>query len=323
MTESPSLIAPGIRLQGDLEGDGDLVVAGEVDGNIRIGGELLVTVGALVRADVVAARVRVEGTLQGRVRATRQVSVGPRGRLEAEVHGVLLVDEGGVFRGRLHGEIGPLDPPSATALLAATSGGAKAGRSTARRLAVPTPPVGEIVEGIPPEAPTTSHHKSITKEEIAVVQAEIASGRQRATVIETSPPPRRAETQPMAREPEPLQLKPSHTMLKAAAMVQPPIVPANPPPAAPKTKRSSTLPSVSTAARLRSAEARVTEPGARAPKAASEPSPSIRAPGPSPSNPSPRATSPSLARVPKVPPAQEVELDDPWFDSADNPRFDD
>jgi cytoskeletal protein CcmA (bactofilin family) len=99
---SASTVLPaGARIVGDLMGDGDVEVHGRLKGSIHIAGELHVTKDAVVRADVVAAAVRVDGHLEGRVRAFRQVAVGPEGTLIGDVQGVLAVEEGGLFRGHV------------------------------------------------------------------------------------------------------------------------------------------------------------------------------------------------------------------------------
>ena len=95
------MIAEGVRFIGDIAGDGNVEVHGRLQGAVHIGGELRVGPKGIVKADVVAARVRVDGRLDGRVRATQQVVIGTHGCLVGEVQGLLAVEEGGVFRGQV------------------------------------------------------------------------------------------------------------------------------------------------------------------------------------------------------------------------------
>lgn len=72
------------RFVGDVESEGDLVVAGRgvVEGELRVG------------------RLVVAGTVRGRVVASRRVEVGPGGRLLAEVETpCLVVADGAVLEG--------------------------------------------------------------------------------------------------------------------------------------------------------------------------------------------------------------------------------
>lgn len=96
-----SIIGPGLRVDGHLVGDGDVEIHGHLEGSVHIGGELRVLEGGIVRADVLASRVIVEGQLHGTVRATHEVRVAPTGALHGRVEGPLHVEDGGVYRGRM------------------------------------------------------------------------------------------------------------------------------------------------------------------------------------------------------------------------------
>ena len=86
---------------GDIAGDGNLDILGRLEGAVHIGGTLTVGPDALVLADIVAATVRIDGRVEGRVRVAGEVTIGARGCLVGEVEGLLEVEEGGVFQGRL------------------------------------------------------------------------------------------------------------------------------------------------------------------------------------------------------------------------------
>jgi len=101
MVDRLSTIGAGLRVDGHLVGDGDLEVHGHFEGSIHIGGSLHVALGAVVRADVLAARIEVAGQLIGPVRATREIRVLSSGELQGAIQGQLLVDDGGVYRGHM------------------------------------------------------------------------------------------------------------------------------------------------------------------------------------------------------------------------------
>lgn len=127
MVERLSTLGAGLRVDGHLVGDGSIEIRGHFEGSIHIGGELHVAQGAVVRADVLASRVLVLGTLVGSVRATREVRVGSTGELQGKVEGHLLVDDGGVYRG--HMTPGPARP-----------------QKTVNTLRRPVPPLKPVVE---------------------------------------------------------------------------------------------------------------------------------------------------------------------------------
>jgi len=101
MSDQDSQVCAGQRVLGDIAGDGNLVILGRLEGAIHIGGALTVGSDALVLADIVAASVCIEGRVEGRVRAAGEVTIGHRGVLIGNVEGLLHVEEGGIFQGRL------------------------------------------------------------------------------------------------------------------------------------------------------------------------------------------------------------------------------
>ena len=262
--------------------------------------------GGHVRGDVIAARVRVDGLLEGRVRATRQVFVGPRGRLLAEVHGVLLVDEGGSFRGRLHGEIGPLDPPSLTHLIAlppsAPTPVPEPGRPR-RALVVPPPFALEIVDDVPPAAPSTASLPAVSEEAMAQSRARQAAVASNELVVASdSEPPARlsrpAVHRPTPRMPPPFvdggaPVAPQRTATPGSPVPRPTQAPSGEPP--PDRGR------------------RTTQPSARRPVAAQAPPRSGSPPRPQ-GRPLPKQP-PTGRQAAAVPTRRgDTDLDDPWFD---------
>jgi cytoskeletal protein CcmA (bactofilin family) len=135
--DATTVIAEGLRLTGDVAGDGNVVIHGRLEGAIHIGGELRIGPTGVAVADVVAARVRVDGRLEGRVRATQQVAIGSDGCLIGDVQGLLAVEEGGLFQGRVE-----LDTdPAGQTIEAPPEMGMAAERRKPRRLEQPARPV--------------------------------------------------------------------------------------------------------------------------------------------------------------------------------------
>ena len=99
MKDSATLVGDDLRVEGLLEGDGDLVVAGHVQGIIRVTGTLTVTRSGVVLADVNAHDVVVEGNLEGSVRVAGSVRIGPHGSVLGDVRGRLHIADGGSHQG--------------------------------------------------------------------------------------------------------------------------------------------------------------------------------------------------------------------------------
>jgi cytoskeletal protein CcmA (bactofilin family) len=98
----PSVIPEGMRLSGDVEGEGDLVVLGMIEGDVRVDGALVVEESGVIKGQAQARTIVVRGVLGGDGTATDTVRVEPGARMvgDARAPRVSIVD-GALFRGRI------------------------------------------------------------------------------------------------------------------------------------------------------------------------------------------------------------------------------
>ncbi|MFL6198353.1 MAG: polymer-forming cytoskeletal protein [Thermoanaerobaculia bacterium] len=95
-------IAPGSRVQGQLTGPTELLIEGEVEGEIRIDAAVMIGSEGIVHGPVSAHVVRVGGRLFGNVTASDRVEVAPSGSLEGDVAAPrIIIAEGAFFKGRV------------------------------------------------------------------------------------------------------------------------------------------------------------------------------------------------------------------------------
>jgi cytoskeletal protein CcmA (bactofilin family) len=95
-------IAPGAKITGQVNGNSDLVVDGELEGQVRL--ESSVTIGAegRVQGDIIARSVRIGGRVVGNVQGHEKVEILPSGRLEGDVAAPRVVlAEGAFFKGKV------------------------------------------------------------------------------------------------------------------------------------------------------------------------------------------------------------------------------
>jgi cytoskeletal protein CcmA (bactofilin family) len=96
-----TVVGSQTRIRGTLKGEGSVIVRGEVEGEITIGGGLTITSTGRVDADVEAETVDLAGEARGTVRATSRVNLSPTGVFEGEVATPILeVQPGSVLQGR-------------------------------------------------------------------------------------------------------------------------------------------------------------------------------------------------------------------------------
>jgi cytoskeletal protein CcmA (bactofilin family) len=87
-------------IKGEITGDEDIVVEGTIEGQIRIGRDLRVGPGGVVKANVHAQSIVVSGELQGDCQATQRVELQATGRLTGNIRAPrVVIAEGATFRG--------------------------------------------------------------------------------------------------------------------------------------------------------------------------------------------------------------------------------
>jgi len=86
----------GGRIEGALTSTGTLVVRGEVRGNIAVDGDVFVSAGSAVEADVRARSISAGGSIKGNVSTPGHVELPPRGYVEGEIHARSITVHGAV-----------------------------------------------------------------------------------------------------------------------------------------------------------------------------------------------------------------------------------
>jgi cytoskeletal protein CcmA (bactofilin family) len=98
--ESPTFVAPGSRLTGDLETEGPLVVLGAVRGDGRIGGALSMAAGSEWHGEIHARAAVIAGRVVGRLVIEEKLEVGASAVIQAEVVArTVAVARGAVIEG--------------------------------------------------------------------------------------------------------------------------------------------------------------------------------------------------------------------------------
>jgi cytoskeletal protein CcmA (bactofilin family) len=97
-----SFIGSGIRIQGDLLGDEDVLVEGRVEGRVDVSKAFRVGPGGVVLAEVAAGTVAIAGHVVGNVSAAERVELLPTGTLEGNIQApCIVIGEGARFTGRI------------------------------------------------------------------------------------------------------------------------------------------------------------------------------------------------------------------------------
>lgn len=110
VTRKDTFISSEATLTGDLNGQGNIVIEGRLDGNISSTHQVRIESGGYVAGDIHAQHIVVNGRVEGRLCA-EAVTLQSEGHIDGDlVTDVLIIEKGGVFIGqsRLKTEVQPV-----------------------------------------------------------------------------------------------------------------------------------------------------------------------------------------------------------------------
>jgi cytoskeletal protein CcmA (bactofilin family) len=107
--EREGRIGSSAHVRGRIQGEGDLVIEGQVEGGVAIRGDLTIVEGASLQAAggqaVEAHAVSIAGKLTGDLEASGPVRLSPSAQVSGNLRGsAVAIDEGARFAGRLECE---------------------------------------------------------------------------------------------------------------------------------------------------------------------------------------------------------------------------
>jgi cytoskeletal protein CcmA (bactofilin family) len=107
-----SIIGPGMKVVGDCEVEGALRVEGSVQGNIKAGKAVVVGRDGVVEGDIYTQDAVIAGTIHGSLRAESRLEIQATSRIEGGIIAARLqLEEGAILNGTV--QMGNLSrPPS-------------------------------------------------------------------------------------------------------------------------------------------------------------------------------------------------------------------
>lgn len=105
----PVNLGKSIKISGELSGNEDLVIDGQVEGSIDLKNHTLtIGINAKIKADVLAKAVIVVGEMRGNITAHDRVEIASKGTMRGDISAprVALAD-GATFKGSVDMEVSP------------------------------------------------------------------------------------------------------------------------------------------------------------------------------------------------------------------------
>lgn len=90
-----TVIAKGVKVQGEFVGEGDIQIEGEVKGSLTTKGRLVIGPEAIIVADIKAGDAVIAGRVEGNVTVERKVELKGTANIKGDVVGDLFAAESG------------------------------------------------------------------------------------------------------------------------------------------------------------------------------------------------------------------------------------
>jgi cytoskeletal protein CcmA (bactofilin family) len=107
MATAPGVIGKGIKIKGDLTGQGDLIIEGQVEGHIQLNNHLTIEESGIVHANIEVEKLTVLGKASGNIDAQAKVEMKSSARVEGEIRAPsVVIEDGASFRGSIQMDVG-------------------------------------------------------------------------------------------------------------------------------------------------------------------------------------------------------------------------
>lgn len=102
VTGGETVIAQGVKVEGDFTSLGNVIIEGEVAGSVKVDGDLRVGESARIAADVTARNAMIAGGVEGNLTVAETLDLTASARIAGDLSAsVLTVASGATINGRI------------------------------------------------------------------------------------------------------------------------------------------------------------------------------------------------------------------------------
>jgi cytoskeletal protein CcmA (bactofilin family) len=95
-----TVIGTGVVVHGNLTGNSDIIIDGTLDGSVSTTGDVTIGMNGQIKANVTATNITIAGTMVGNIKASGQVLIRETGNVHGDIRSEgLAITTGGVFVG--------------------------------------------------------------------------------------------------------------------------------------------------------------------------------------------------------------------------------
>lgn len=97
-----TVIARGVKVEGNFVSPGDVLIEGEVQGTLQAGGMLTIGTDASIKADITAGEAFVAGSIEGNTVASGKLELKSSAKVVGDITAqTLVIEAGAVLAGRV------------------------------------------------------------------------------------------------------------------------------------------------------------------------------------------------------------------------------
>ncbi len=98
-----TIIGPSLSIKGEITGEGDLMVQGQVEGTIDFkNGNVSIGRTGCIKADIKGKSITIEGEVEGNLLGEKKIVLRPSGRVRGDMRAPAInLEEGAKFKGNI------------------------------------------------------------------------------------------------------------------------------------------------------------------------------------------------------------------------------
>ena len=95
-----TIIGPAIKVKGNFNGQGNIVVEGQLEGSLKTNGDVFIGEKAKISANVEAKNIKINGLITGNVLAKKYLAIGTSAKIIGNVqYGEISIEKGAIISG--------------------------------------------------------------------------------------------------------------------------------------------------------------------------------------------------------------------------------
>lgn len=100
--EAETIIGPSIKVKGNFQGQGDVVIEGQLNGSLKTAANIFIGDQAKISANIEAQDITVNGQIHGNVKAKSYLALGASAKIFGDLqYGEISIEKGAIINGQL------------------------------------------------------------------------------------------------------------------------------------------------------------------------------------------------------------------------------